>query len=311
MEDKIKCKEANQLDLVDFLEMLGHVPQKIRGSDHWYLSPLRIENTPSFKINRAKNVWYDHGTGEGGTLVDFGKTYFKCTIQELLERLSRFGGHSASIQPLRHISAGEKKTLLDDKGKIKIISESDISNPALKSYLSSRQIPLSIAKEYCQEICFELYNKIHLALGFQNIGGGYELRNHYFKGSSTPKLPRLIQSADTGTLVVFEGFFNFLSYQTIRLQQKSILPKQHSNYLILNSLSFFEKSRDLMEGYKSIKLCLDRDKMGIQCTQKALSWSDKYKDQSTVYSKHKDLNEYLVKTMSHEVKQSRGKGMHM
>ena len=64
------CKQANQIDLVNYLEKLGHRPQKIRSNDYWYLSPLREEKTPSFKVNRKMNVWYDHDMGKGGTLVD-------------------------------------------------------------------------------------------------------------------------------------------------------------------------------------------------------------------------------------------------
>lgn len=311
MTDKLKCKEVNQLDMVEFLEKLGHMPQKVRGNDHWYLSPFRTEKTPSFKINRVKNVWYDHGTGEGGTLVDFGKRYYHCTIKELLDRMSRFGGHATSIQPLRLISAGEKKALPEKEGKIKIISDSEIKNPALKQYLSVRKIPLDIAQKYCREISFELYGKTHLAIGFRNTGGGYELRNQYFKGSSSPKEPRLIHSKDDDQLTVFEGFFNFLSYQAIRQHQKDELPVKQSSFLILNSIAFFEKSRELMESYNSVHLYLDRDIIGQSCTKKAMEWSKKYKDMSEGYERYKDLNEYLVNHNTLSQKQGRSRGMGM
>ena len=58
--------------MVDYLEKLGYMPQKIRGNDYWYLSPFRQEKEPSFKVNRKLNAWYDHGTGRGGNIVDFG-----------------------------------------------------------------------------------------------------------------------------------------------------------------------------------------------------------------------------------------------
>ena len=35
--------------------------KKINNNDYWYLSPLRNEKEASFKINRSKNTWYDHG----------------------------------------------------------------------------------------------------------------------------------------------------------------------------------------------------------------------------------------------------------
>ena len=62
----MNCEQANQVDLVDYLNSLGYQPQKIRGADYWYFSPFRDEKEPSFKINRNKNVWYDHGPGKGG-----------------------------------------------------------------------------------------------------------------------------------------------------------------------------------------------------------------------------------------------------
>ncbi len=48
------CKDANQLDIVNFLGNLGFDPAKVNGSDYWYLSPLRREQTASFKVNRKK-----------------------------------------------------------------------------------------------------------------------------------------------------------------------------------------------------------------------------------------------------------------
>ena len=298
--------------MVEYLERLGYKPAKIRNNDYWYLSPLRDEKTASFKVNRSKNVWYDHAIGKGGTLVDFGKLYYQCTVKDLLSKLENEKGISVSFHPPKNSIAGEKKGLSHQPGKITIISSDEIKNQTLRNYLQSRQIPLDIANQFCREVRFELYGKKHLAIGFQNPGGGYELRNHYFKGSSTPKEPRLISQNAEKELSVFEGFFSFLSFQTLQqINAKSSieLPKLHTDSLVLNSLSFFEKSRELMEKYLSIHLFLDHDKMGQKCTQQALKWSDKYKDQSKYYQRFKDLNEVLVKSVSHELKQTRSRGM--
>lgn len=282
--------------------------------DYWYLSPLRDEKTASFKVNRSKNVWYDHGIGKGGTLVDFGKLYYHCTVKDLLSKLENEKGIIASFHPPKNSIAGEKKEHAIRSGKITIISSEEINNKTLRNYLQSRQIPLDIARQFCQEIKFDLYGRKHLAIGFQNPGGGYELRNYYFKGSSTPKEPRLIQQKDTDGLAVFEGFFSFLSYMAMQyIKERNIveLPKQHTDSLVLNSLSFFEKSRQLMEKYNTIHLFLDRDKMGLSKTEQALNWSGKYTDQSKHYSKFKDLNECLVKSVTSELKQKRSRGMRL
>ncbi len=66
MENKIfNCGEARQIDMVDYLAKAGYQPQRIRDNDYWYHSPLRNERTPSFKVNRKINRWYDHGIGKG------------------------------------------------------------------------------------------------------------------------------------------------------------------------------------------------------------------------------------------------------
>ena len=56
----MNCEQANQIDMVDYLSSLGFQPTSVRGNDYWYLSPLRDEKKASFKIQRSKNVWYDH-----------------------------------------------------------------------------------------------------------------------------------------------------------------------------------------------------------------------------------------------------------
>ena len=84
----MNCEEANKVDLVEYLYASGFKPAKIRGNNYWYISPLRDEKEASFKIDRNKNVWYDHGAGKGGTAVDFVMEYFKFDVQGALQKLS-------------------------------------------------------------------------------------------------------------------------------------------------------------------------------------------------------------------------------
>ena len=114
--NKFNCIEANRIDLVDFLSNLGYTPQKVRNNDYWYLSPLRNEKTPSFKVNRKLNVWFDFGEGKGGNLVDFGMQYFKCSVSEVLTRLSQNNIYNFSFHPP---FADEKKDA--SNGKIQIV----------------------------------------------------------------------------------------------------------------------------------------------------------------------------------------------
>lgn len=297
-------QEARQIDLIDYLQLLGLQPEKIRNNDYWYLSPLREEKEPSFKVNRRLNVWYDHGRGQGGNIIDFGMLYYNCSFKEVMKKLQdTFSFHPQTPTVQQHL-ANTQSGRDAVEPKIKVIAAKPLSNLFLCSYLRQRKIPFQIAKNYCEEVHYELNGKPFFAIGFKNNLGGYELRNRHFKGSSSPKDVTFIQNssakietASAKEVAVFEGFLSFLSYKTLQEKSASL-----TNYLILNSLSFFEKSRSLLEKHERINLYLDQDQAGKTCTQKALKWSKKYIDQSHRYKDHKDVNDYLVRR-SQEVKQ--------
>ena len=48
-----------------------------------------------------------------------------------------------------------------------------------------------------------------------------------------------------------------------------------------------------MEDYESVRLFLDHDPTGENCTKLGLSWSKKYRDESGLYQGHKDFNEWI------------------
>lgn len=271
---------AKKIDLVEYLASLGFNPSKIRKADHWYLSPLRDERTASFKVDRKQNVWYDHGLGKGGNFIDFAVSYHSCTVKELLEKLGgNLSFHQQPVSP--SISVSEEPL-------IKIISERNLMSLSLLRYVRQRRVSEEVARKYCREITFALHDKTYSAIGFKNNDGGFELRNQWFKGSSSPKAITGIENGSK-ELAVFEGFFNFLSHQSINPNS----PISSSDFLILNSTSFFEKARPLMEQHDAIRLFLDRDKGGQRCTEQALSWSKKYRDESGLYKGYNDLNEWM------------------
>jgi hypothetical protein len=115
----------------------------------------------------------------------------------------------------------------------------------LINYLQKRKIPISIADKYCREVRYELNDKNFYGIGFKTDSGSYEIRNPFLKLSSSPKSSTTICNGSKN-VTVLEGFFDFLSYQV--LAQRNILPS--SDFIVLNSLSFFEKSRSAMEKYE-------------------------------------------------------------
>lgn len=274
-------KEAKQIDLVEYLSTLGFKPVKIRGNDYWYLSPLRDEKTPSFKVDRKINCWYDHGLGKGGNGIDFGMLYFNCTAVEFIKKLnSNFSLHQPNkVSQFKETPAA----------KIIVLGDFLLSSPHLLNYLAKRKIPYSIADKYCREVRYQMNEKVYYGIGFKTDSGSFEIRNPFLKFASSPK--SITSFKNGGNKVsVFEGFFDFLSYKV--LEERNSLQK--ADYIVLNSLSFFEKSRAVLENYNEIKLYLDNDKAGQNCSRLALSLSDKYKDESSLYKNYKDLNDWLV-----------------
>ena len=279
-------EEIKAQDIVDYLSKLGFEPAKIRNADYWYHSPLRAERTPSFKVNRNLNRWYDHGIGKGGNIIDFGILYHNCNVGEFLQLIS---GNFSFQKPLNNIQGPSRKE--NSENQIILVSEGELSSISLVNYLSQRRISLELARQFCREINYKVNEKTYYGIGLKNDSGGYEIRTPYFKNSISPKDITTITNGSQN-VHAFEGFIDFLSF--VQISQNQSL--NQNDFVILNSVSLFERSRLFLEQHESINLYFDRDKTGQNCSQYALSLSDKYKDQSYLYSDYKDVNEWLMNT---------------
>lgn len=295
----MNCEQANQIDLVDYLFSIGFSPKIISAENHWYLSPLHQERTASFKVNKLKNIWYDHGIGKGGKLVDFLCIYLNCQIPTALQKLA-----DSSVS--ENFSIHQQKTTnsligLDD-GAIRLLStQSPIVNQPLINYINQRNITIEVANKFCKEIWYKTGENTFCAIGFKNNSGGYELRTPNFKGAMSPKYVTWFDNK-ADSISVFEGFFDFLSFRSMEAIRKT-----HTNILVLNSLSFFTRSLLLMEKHERIHLYLDNDKAGMECVTQAMQRTKKVIDESNLYKGHKDLNEWSVSLAApQQLKQSRG-----
>ncbi len=284
MDSKVNattCAQAKQIDMVEYLSKLGYSPSKIRNNDYWYLSPLRDEKTPSFKVNKRLNAWYDHGIGKGGNLIDFAILFHDCTVGEFLQKVN---GHSSFQKP----PVKQSDQVLSGN-KVHVIDEFLLTSYSLIHYLKQRKIPADIADKFCKEVRYELNHKVYYGIGFKNDSGGYEIRNAYFKISSSPKDVTTI-SKGSKEVTVFEGFFDFLSFMAIHQNQSPV----STDYVILNSIAFFGKARPFMEQHEVINLYLDQDSAGQNCTRYAMSLSRQYRDKSSLYQNYKDLNDWMM-----------------
>lgn len=164
-------EEIKKIPLATFLSQLGYEPAYRRGNGLWYRSPLRQENTPSFKVQLDKNTWYDFGIAKGGTIIDLAaELYHSEDIRYLMDCIVKCcpvpsAQTVASSYAPRHYAPSFEN--------IKIVP---LGNPALLAYLKERGIPAHIATANCKEAQYSVNGKFYFAVAFENVSGGWELR---------------------------------------------------------------------------------------------------------------------------------------
>lgn len=284
MNSRLSFDQAKEISIVQYLAESGIAPKWTRGNDHWYHSPFRSEKEPSFKVNSKLNRWYDHGIGEGGSIIDLGAKLHGCSPQEFVARLSEDNPVSSL-----HSQTPE----FGKENKLHISSIRELNDPILLDYLTSRGISKETAGEFCQEIEFRIGRRTYSAVAFPNNSGGYELRNSWFKGSASPKDISFVDRGNQ-SLSIMEGFMDFLSILESS-HPEFIKLSNDSNFLILNSVSFIKRSAPLMEAHKQINLILDNDSAGEAAKEKIGRLGIRFYDASQLYAEYKDVNEWLMR----------------
>lgn len=286
--------EAKQVRIVDFLAQLGHHAQYVKSGQYWYLSPLRKEVTPSFKVNDRLNEWYDFGEATGGDLVELGKYLYRTkSVSEVLAYIERHAA-GASLPRVRVPTAPTRPIEADMKDLIIV----PLRHHALLSYLHSRLIDADIGRMFCREVHYELRQRRYFALAFGNISGGYEVRNPYYKGCINGKDISLIQQSHgevQNRVCVFEGFMDFLSYLTLKqASDDAICIDAPCDYLVMNSVSNLKKTLDYLQRYAHIHCYLDNDLAGQKTVETISGMYYRHVSNEAVrYADYKDLNDYL------------------
>ena len=186
-------KEANNISIKDYLNSLGIQPVTEKGSYGMYRSPLREDNTPSFKVDYNANLWCDYGTGEGGTLIDLVMKQNGCNAYGAICRLEQGDTTSFSFHGK---DLPERDTKRQAASPIEIRRIQPLQNPALMRYLQERGISPGTAAPYVQEMYYRIGGKPYFALAFKNDSGGYELRNPRFKGSTSKDITHIRQKGE-------------------------------------------------------------------------------------------------------------------
>ena len=283
-------KEIKSIPLAAFLSRLGHEPAARKGTRLWYKSPLRQEQTPSFKIDTALNCWYDFGLGRGGNIIDLAAEFYQSTDLRYLMRCICNSYPVSSVQTVA--SSYHQRLSAPSMERFEVVP---LEHHALVAYLQERGIPAHIATVNCKEAHYSVNGKSYFAVAFENVSGGWELRNRYFKGCRGRKdISYLPWSRDgpSTECAVFEGFIDYLSALTLGIISGA-------DAVIFNSVVNVNKAVPFLRGYKTINCYLDNDNAG----QTALSeltamYGSIVIDRSTLYSEFNDLNDYLVNRSS-------------
>lgn len=285
--------EAKQIRIVDYLQLLGHTPIKIRCNQYWYLSPLRQESTPSFKVNDLSNEWYDFGISEGGGIIELAIQFYQTSsVSDTLRLISAQAHAIPHIRPLPYsVFQSIEETMKD----IRILP---LNHHALLSYIRSRNIDTGLAQRHCMEIHYEWHKRHYFSIAFENVSGGYEMRNPYYKGCIRKKditIIEFITDEKQEHVCVFEGFMDFLSYLTLLKQGDSIICVQvPCDYIIMNSVSNLKKTLEILSNYKYIHCYLDNDFAGEKTMETIAGlYGIGMVNEAIRYFEYKDLNDYL------------------
>ena len=288
---------SNRISIRDFLARRGIQPKYERNGYGMYLSPLREERTPSFKVDYVRNLWYDFGLGEGGTLL---------TLVMRLERCDRYAA-------IRILSSGEirqaESTSLSSGiyerpavggvspvmrpatvPALRILSDAPLHHPVLIGYLASRGIVPSVAAAFCREVRYEVNGRAFFAVGFRNDAEGWELRSERFKGGSSPKHITTIDNR-SDTVIAFEGFMDFLAFLSLKHPERLRI-----DAAVLNSVVNLPKAVPFLSRHPVIHTFFDNDEAGRKTTSDLIRLCPRSEviDQRHFYSGHKDVNDYLI-----------------
>lgn len=279
-------KEIKSIPLASFLSRLGHEPAARKGTRLWYKSPLRQEHTPSFKVETTLNCWYDFGLGKGGNIIDLAAELYQSNDLCYLMRCIADSYPVPSVPTVA--SSYPQRHSAPNMAQLEVVP---LEHRALVAYLQERGIPAHIAKAKCKEAHYSANGRFYFAVAFENVSGGWDLRNRYFKGCRGRKDISYLPWARDGPsteCAVFEGFIDYLSALTLGIISGA-------DVIILNSVVNVNKGVPYLKDYTTINCYLDNDNAGqAALAELAVIYGSIVIDRSTLYSEFNDLNDFLV-----------------
>ncbi len=317
-----------KFSLVDILVMYGRYDGDAHQSRRMVKNPWNLdENTPSFEINRASDgseLWSCWGAVPEDVQCRLasiqGGRQRHVVGGGLLDLVCALGGFNSRKEAVDHLlsESGQKfctrakSPVSDNKVRASsIVVEQtlpEIRRSALIRYAKGRGISPKLLSRYCRQVRLHFSKKPdrqHFYISFPNGKGGTTLRNDEAKVgklSTSPSAPTFITSdgrfsasPSSKRVVVFEGFFNFLSY--LEYYGKDI-PGSY-DVCVLNSVTNLHQALPKLMRYDLVGLCLDNDKAGYAAAKDvreaaAAKGGVAIRDLSAeIYPSFNDMNDFL------------------
>ena len=288
MRNQDQIKALKQLSIIDFLASKGITPVSKSGTWLMYHSPLRDDAKPSFGVNPNKNIFNDLGSDDNGNII------------ELVMRLEGVNFNDACMLLEGKDFLKEKQSVLSlspsqrfdsPNQEIQVTVVKPLQHHALIEYCLSRGISFKVAHQYLKEVEYLAKgDKKYFGIGFINDKGGYAIRSklqggkinigcQYFSSIIVP---------NSHAVMVFEGFFNFLSAVEYYGRNPSM------SAIILNSTSNLKKALSSISQYQKVFCYLDNDTAGRKAFGQLQQLGIKAIDRSFIYATHNDFNDFLI-----------------
>ncbi len=250
------------VDILEYISQYTEFTEK--NGEHWGLSPLKEEETPSFSIRVETQQFYDFASGRGGNILSFIKAYHNCNDGKAADILRAYCGDKGVVASHKKMEATLIAKKFANKKRVSKVSKAvTLPNDYMNRYHRSHDklkiwegegISLSVLQHF--DVCYDdfsdrLVYPIRNDVGdIINVSGRTvdplwkekKLRKYtYFKPLGVlDVIYGLFENqkniAEEGEIIVFEGVKSVMLAQSWRITNSVAILTSHLNQYQLRIL---------------------------------------------------------------------------
>jgi len=142
-----RASEEQLKNSIDIVEIISHyIELKKAGSNFKANCPFHGENTPSFVVSPAKQIYHCFGCNAGGDAIEFVKEYEKLTYPEALEKIASIMNFSLTYSKNRAGNHNDIRRILE---QVQLWYSQNLDfNKSAQEYLHKRGINQNSIEEF-------------------------------------------------------------------------------------------------------------------------------------------------------------------